>query len=118
MRDFEMFRRKGLLSSAARSVAATTLAGLVITMAGPPMAAASSISPVAKGVSAAVPSSGAMTITTTAMDPAITDRRPSIMDRRFTVTVLIMAAAFIDTILTRAFPGKIESGGIFMQARI
>src|SRR5665647_3715401 len=62
MRDFEMFRRKGLLSSAARSVAATTLAGLVITMAAPPMAAANSISPVAKGVSASVPSSGATDI--------------------------------------------------------
>ncbi len=54
-----MFTRKGLLSSAGRSVVVATIAVLVLTMAEPPMAAASSVGPVSKGVSAAAPSSGA-----------------------------------------------------------
>ncbi len=54
-----MFRRKGLLSSAGRSVVVATIAGLALTLAEPPMAAASSVAPVSKGVSAATPSSGA-----------------------------------------------------------
>lgn len=56
---FEMFRRKGLLSSARRSVVMATVAVLSLTMAEPPMATASSIGPVPKGVTAAVPSSDA-----------------------------------------------------------
>ena len=54
-----MFRRKALLSSAGRSVVAAVIAGLVVTLAEPPMAAAGSIGPVGNGVSAAVPSGGA-----------------------------------------------------------
>jgi hypothetical protein len=54
-----MFRRKGLLSSAGRSVVVATVAALVFTLAEPPMATASSIGPVSKGISAATPSSGA-----------------------------------------------------------
>ena len=57
-----MFRRKGLLSSAGRGVAAAVIAGLAITMAEPPMAAASSTSPVAKGASVAAPSMSATDI--------------------------------------------------------
>lgn len=57
-----MFRRKGLLSSAGRSVAVAVVAGLVVTLAEPPMAAAGSMSPVGNGVSAAGPSSGATDI--------------------------------------------------------
>jgi hypothetical protein len=54
-----MFRRKGLLSSAGRSVVVATIAMLVLTLAEPPMAAASSAGPVSKGVSAIAPASGA-----------------------------------------------------------
>lgn len=57
-----MLERKGLLSSAGRGVVAAVIAGLVITMAEPPMAAAGSTSPVANGVSAAAPSGGATDI--------------------------------------------------------
>jgi hypothetical protein len=57
-----MLERKGLLSSAGRGVAAAVIASLVITLAEPPMAAASSMSPFAKGVSAAAPSGGATDI--------------------------------------------------------
>jgi hypothetical protein len=56
---FRMFRRKGLLSSAGRSVVVATIAVLALSMVEPPMAAAKSNGPVSKGVSAAVPSSGA-----------------------------------------------------------
>ncbi len=48
-----MFRRKGSLSSAGRSVVAATIAGLVVTMAGTPMASAGSTNPAATGISAA-----------------------------------------------------------------
>ena len=57
-----MLERKGLLSSAGRGVVAAVIAGLVITMAESPMAAAGSTSPVANGVSAAAPSGGATDI--------------------------------------------------------
>ena len=53
-----MFRRKGSFSSVGRGVVAAVIAGLVVTMAEPPMAAAASIAPAGKGMSAAVPSSG------------------------------------------------------------
>ena len=56
-----MLERKGLLSSAGRGVVAAVIAGLIITMAEPPMAAAGSTGPVAHGVSAA-PSGGATDI--------------------------------------------------------
>jgi hypothetical protein len=56
---FEMFRRKGLLSSAGRGVVAATIAVLALTLAESPVAAASARGPVSKGVSTAVPSSGA-----------------------------------------------------------
>jgi hypothetical protein len=58
--EFEMFRRKRLLSSAGRSVTiATTIAVLAFTMAEPPMAAAASTDSVGTGVSTAAPSGGA-----------------------------------------------------------
>jgi len=57
-----MFRRKGLLSSACRGVVAAVIAGLVVTLAEPPMAAAGSMGPLGNGVSAAGPSSGATDI--------------------------------------------------------
>jgi hypothetical protein len=56
---FEMFRRKGLLCSAGRSVAVATIAVLAFTMAEPPMAAAGSLGAAGTGVSTAAPSSGA-----------------------------------------------------------
>ena len=57
-----MLMRTGWLASARRGVVAAVVAGLVITMAKPPMAAAGSISPGGKGVSAAAPSDGATDI--------------------------------------------------------
>ena len=54
-----MFRRRGLLSSAGRGVVAALVAGLVVTLAEPPMATAGSIGPAGNGMSSAVPSSGA-----------------------------------------------------------
>jgi hypothetical protein len=54
-----MFRRKGLLSSAGRSVVVATIAVLALTMAEPPIAAASSVGPAPKGISASAPASGA-----------------------------------------------------------
>jgi len=54
-----MFRRKGLLSSAGRSVTIATIAVLAFTMAEPPMAAAASTDAVGTGVSTAAPSGGA-----------------------------------------------------------
>jgi hypothetical protein len=56
---FEMFRRKGLLCSAGRSVVVAAIAALAFTMAEPPMATAASTGAVGTGVSAAAPSSGA-----------------------------------------------------------
>ncbi len=53
-----MFRRKGLLSSAGRSVVVATTAVLALTMAEPPIAAASSVGLVPNGISASAPSSG------------------------------------------------------------
>lgn len=57
-----MLVRTGLLASARRGVVAAVIAGLAITMAEPPMAAAGSIGPVGKGVSAAAPAGGATDI--------------------------------------------------------
>jgi hypothetical protein len=57
-----MFRRKGLLSSAGRSIAAAVIVGLVVTLAEPPMAAAGSMGSAGNGLSTAVPSSGATDI--------------------------------------------------------
>ena len=47
-----MLMRKGLLSSAGRSVIIATVAVSVLTMAEPPMATAGSVTPASKGVSA------------------------------------------------------------------
>ena len=57
-----MLVRTGLLASARRGVVAAVIAGLAITIAEPPMAAAGSIGPVGKGVSAAAPAGGATDI--------------------------------------------------------
>jgi hypothetical protein len=54
----EMLRRKGSISSARCGVVAATIAVLVLTMAEPPMAAASSAGPISTGVSATTPSGG------------------------------------------------------------
>jgi hypothetical protein len=53
--------RKGLPASARVAIAAV-IAGVIIVMAEPPMAAAASTSPVGKGVSVATPSDGATDI--------------------------------------------------------
>jgi hypothetical protein len=54
-----MFRRKGLLSSAGRSVVVATISVLALTMAETPVAATSSIGSTPKDISASAPSSGA-----------------------------------------------------------
>jgi hypothetical protein len=54
-----MSGRTGLLSSAGRGVAVATVAVLLLTLTGPPVAAAGSAGAVAKGISAATPSRGA-----------------------------------------------------------
>jgi hypothetical protein len=56
---FEMFRRKGLLSSVSRNVAIATTAVLALTIAEPSMAKANPVKAVAKGLTASAPSSGA-----------------------------------------------------------
>jgi hypothetical protein len=53
-----MLRRKGSISSAGRGMVAASIAGLVLTMVEPPMAAASSAAPISTGVSATTPSGG------------------------------------------------------------
>jgi hypothetical protein len=58
-RGLEMFRRKGSLSSAGRGLVAAVVGALAVSVAEPPMAAASSIDPATKGLSAAAPSGGA-----------------------------------------------------------
>jgi hypothetical protein len=57
--EFEMVTRKGLRSSACRSVVWATVAGLVLTLAEPPLAMAGSPVPASKGVSASTASSDA-----------------------------------------------------------
>ena len=54
-----MLMRKGLLSSAGRSVVLATIAVLVVTMIEPPMAIAGPATPASKGVSATTASSDA-----------------------------------------------------------
>ena len=54
-----MLMRKGLLSSACRSVAMVTIAVLVFTMSEPPLAIAGPLAPASKGVSATTASSDA-----------------------------------------------------------
>jgi hypothetical protein len=56
---FQMFSRKGLLSSAGRHVVMASIAVLVFTLAEPPMAAANSSTPLSKGVSATAASGDA-----------------------------------------------------------
>jgi len=53
-----MLTRKGLRSSAYRSLVLATIAGLVLTMAEPPLAMAGSRAPASKGISASAASSG------------------------------------------------------------
>jgi hypothetical protein len=59
MMEAKMLMRKGLLSSAGRSVVMATVAVLVVTMSEPPLAIAGPAAPASKGVSATTTSSDA-----------------------------------------------------------
>jgi len=52
MKETKMLSRKGLLSSAGRSVVVATIAVLAVTMSEPPPAIAGPVAPASKGVSA------------------------------------------------------------------